>query len=66
MIWRLLPALCFVALAQPAWADYHFDCNSKDDRLAIRGCTQAIASGRPAVLDVVTDVDGIAPPAWNG
>ena len=27
---------------------------------------QAIASGRPAVLDVVTDVDGIAPPAWSG
>ncbi|MCH8173531.1 MAG: translational GTPase TypA, partial [Proteobacteria bacterium] len=27
---------------------------------------QAIASNRPAVLDVVTDVDGIAPPAWNG
>ena len=27
---------------------------------------QAIASNRPAVLDVVTDIDGIAPPAWNG
>ena len=27
---------------------------------------QAIASNRPAVLDVVTDVDGIAPPAWRG
>ncbi|PKB82368.1 MAG: acetolactate synthase [SAR202 cluster bacterium Io17-Chloro-G9] len=27
---------------------------------------QAIASNRPAVLDVVTDIDGISPPAWNG
>jgi len=27
---------------------------------------QAIASNRPAVLDVVTDVDGIAPPPWRG
>ena len=27
---------------------------------------QAIASNRPAVLDVVTDIDGIAPPAWSG
>ena len=24
------------------------------------------ASHKPAVLDVVTDIDGIAPPAWSG
>ena len=27
---------------------------------------QAFASGRPAVVDVVTDIDGIAPRAWSG
>ena len=27
---------------------------------------QAFASGMPAVVDVVTDIDGIAPPAWSG
>ena len=27
---------------------------------------QAFASGKPAVVDVVTDIDGIAPPAWSG
>ena len=27
---------------------------------------QAFASGRPAVVDVVTDVEGIAPRAWSG
>ena len=26
---------------------------------------QAIASGKPAVVDVVTDIEGIAPPAWR-
>jgi acetolactate synthase-1/2/3 large subunit len=26
---------------------------------------QAIASGKPAVIDVVSDIDGIAPPAWR-
>ena len=26
---------------------------------------QAFASGRPAVVDVVTDIEGIAPPAWR-
>jgi acetolactate synthase I/II/III large subunit len=26
---------------------------------------QALASGKPAVVDVVTDIDGIAPPAWT-
>jgi len=26
---------------------------------------QAIASGKPAVVDVVSDIDGIAPPAWR-
>ena len=26
---------------------------------------QAIASGRPAVVDVVSDIEGIAPPAWR-
>ena len=26
---------------------------------------QAFASGKPAVVDVVTDIDGIAPPAWR-
>jgi len=27
---------------------------------------QALASGRPAVVDVVTDIEGIAPPPWSG
>ena len=27
---------------------------------------QAFASGKPAVVDVVTDVEGIAPRAWSG
>ena len=27
---------------------------------------QAFASGRPAVVDVVSNIDGIAPPAWSG
>jgi len=26
---------------------------------------QAIASGKPAVIDVVSDIEGIAPPAWR-
>ena len=26
---------------------------------------QAFASGKPAVVDVVTDIDGIAPAAWS-
>mgnify|MGYP006103797073 FL=1 len=26
---------------------------------------QALASGKPAVVDVVTDIEGIAPPAWS-
>jgi acetolactate synthase-1/2/3 large subunit len=26
---------------------------------------QAIASGKPAVIDAVSDIDGIAPPAWS-
>ena len=26
---------------------------------------QAIASGKPAVIDVVSDIDGIAPPSWR-
>lgn len=26
---------------------------------------QALASGKPAVVDVVTDIEGIAPPAWT-
>ena len=26
---------------------------------------QAIASGKPAVVDVVSDIEGIAPPAWR-
>ena len=46
MLRRLLSVLCLVVLAQPAWASYHFDCNSRKARLAIRGCTQAIASGK--------------------
>ena len=25
-----------------------------------------VASGKPAVLDVVTDINGIAPQAWSG
>jgi acetolactate synthase-1/2/3 large subunit len=27
---------------------------------------QALASGRPAVVDVKTDIEGIAPPPWSG
>ena len=27
---------------------------------------QALASGKPAIVDVVTDIDGIAPGAWSG
>jgi acetolactate synthase-1/2/3 large subunit len=27
---------------------------------------QAFAAGKPAVVDVVTDIEGIAPPAWGG
>ena len=27
---------------------------------------QAFASGKPAVVDVVTDIDGLAPPPWGG
>ena len=27
---------------------------------------QAFASGKPAVVDVASDIDGIAPPAWGG
>jgi len=27
---------------------------------------QALASGKPAVIDVKTDIEGIAPRAWNG
>ena len=27
---------------------------------------QALASGKPAIVDVVTDIDGIAPRAWSG
>ena len=27
---------------------------------------QAFASGKPAIVDVVTDIDGIAPRAWSG
>ena len=46
MIWRLHSVLWFVVLAQPAWAGYHLDCNSKNARLSIRSCTQAIASGK--------------------
>ena len=26
---------------------------------------QAIASGRPAVVDVRTDIEGMAPPPWS-
>ena len=27
---------------------------------------QALASGKPAVVDVATDIEGIAPPSWRG
>jgi acetolactate synthase-1/2/3 large subunit len=27
---------------------------------------QALAAGKPAVIDVKTNIEGIAPPAWNG
>ena len=30
-----------------------------------RALEQALASGKPAVVDVVSDIEGIAPPPWG-
>lgn len=61
-LWRLLD-INFAKLAEDIGC---FGIRVEEPSQIQSALEQAFASGKPAVVDVVTDIEGIAPRAWSG